>query len=340
MRKNILLGWIAVQSERMRTCTKKVWGWLVGDGLFVFVLVMFLAFVILGVLLWCNWQWAWEPRGEPLRNLALILLGVIGLPLAIWRSIVAHRQTQASLRQAQISYEQTQISERGFLNERYQKGAEMLGSETLATRMGGIYALERLDREHPNEYHLQIMDRLCAFIRHPIHIGKKPKNDSANKKLDIPSKAGNSKCPPDIDAALTAIMQRSGRQIDIEDQERKKGYWFLDLTGANLSGLVMFAANFSYAQLSGANLSKAALLLVDLSHANLSKANLSGADIWNANLSNSDLSDITGLTQAELDNAHIQEYSDPPILEGAVCGDTGEPLVWRGEVRPNSNAGK
>ena len=327
--------WIAARFEQMRTCTKKVWGWFVSDGLFVFVLAIF--FVILGVLLWPNWsniwKWAEGSNSEVLRNLALVLLGVIGLPLAIWRSIVAHRQTQASLRQAQIS-------ERGLLNERYQKGAEMLGSETLATRMGGIYALKRLAQEHPNEYHLQIMDLLCAFIRHPIHTEKNSKDDTINKNLDTSFEAGNSKRPPDIDAALMAIMQRGDKQIGIEDQERKKKFWFFDLTGANLSGLVMVSANFSYAQLSGANLSKAVLLLTDLSHADLSKANLSGVSILSANLSNSDLSGVTGLTQDELDKAHIQKYSDLPILEGAVCGNTGEPLVWRGEVQPNPNIGK
>ena len=215
----------------------------------------------------------------------------------------------------------------------------MLGSDTLATRMGGIYALERLAREHLNEYHLQIMDLLCAFIRYPT---EKDKNleDRDDGKSGISNETESLKCPPDVKAAFKVIDQRSKKQIDTENQERQSSYWFIDLTDANLSGLAMVSTNFSYAQLSGANLSKAVLLLTDLSHADLSKANLSGVSILSANLSNSDLSGVTGLTQDELDKAHIQKYSDLPILEGAVCGNTGEPLVWRGEVQPNPNIGK
>ena len=50
--------------------------------------------------------------------------------LAVWRSIVAERQADTA--------------QQSLLNERYQKGAEMLGNEVLSVRMGGIYALGRL----------------------------------------------------------------------------------------------------------------------------------------------------------------------------------------------------
>ena len=43
----------------------------------------------------------------------------------------------------------------------------MLGSGVLSVRLGGIYALERLAKEHPEEYHIQIMELLCSFVRHP-----------------------------------------------------------------------------------------------------------------------------------------------------------------------------
>ena len=43
----------------------------------------------------------------------------------------------------------------------------MLGSGTLAVRLGGIYALQRLATEHPEQYHIQIMQLFCAFVRNP-----------------------------------------------------------------------------------------------------------------------------------------------------------------------------
>ena len=45
----------------------------------------------------------------------------------------------------------------------------MLGSEVLSVRLGGIYDLERLAAEHPEQYHLhlQVMELFCAFARNP-----------------------------------------------------------------------------------------------------------------------------------------------------------------------------
>ena len=104
---------------------------------------------------------------------------MIGLPLAIWRSTVAERQSATS----QL---QSETAQRGLLNERYQKGAEMLGSAVLAVRLGGIYALDRLAREHPEAYHLQIMNLLCAFVRNPTtveYLGGEAPRDGHRYKL-------------------------------------------------------------------------------------------------------------------------------------------------------------
>ena len=61
------------------------------------------------------------------------MVATIALPLAVWRGVVADRQSTAA--------------QEGLRNERYQKGAEMLGSEILSVRMAGIYALRHLAEE-------------------------------------------------------------------------------------------------------------------------------------------------------------------------------------------------
>ena len=71
-----------------------------------------------------------------------MIAGIIGFPIAIWRSIVASRQAAATQKQSETA-------QHSLLNERYQKGAEMLGSDLLSVRMGGIYALQRLADDHP-----------------------------------------------------------------------------------------------------------------------------------------------------------------------------------------------
>ena len=81
--------------------------------------------------------WNWFSEGESnsgtIRNIGLVLAGLVALPLALWRSLVAQRQAEAAQRQAFTAQE-------GLANDRYQKGAEMLGSDVLSVRIGGIYA--------------------------------------------------------------------------------------------------------------------------------------------------------------------------------------------------------
>ena len=90
--------------------------------------------------------WRWLRDGESssttIRNLGLVIAATIALPLAIWRSMVAARQADAARKQSETA-------QRGLLNERYQKGAEMLGSNVLVVRLDGIYALVRLSPRAP-----------------------------------------------------------------------------------------------------------------------------------------------------------------------------------------------
>ncbi len=121
-----------------------------------FALLALLLLIVGAFYIETVWCWAHEgnaSRSATLRNLGLAvgacLAAFIGLPLATWRSIVANRQAETS--------------ERGLQNERYQKGAEMLGSDTLVTRLGGIYALEHLAQEHPEDYGDPIINLSCTF---------------------------------------------------------------------------------------------------------------------------------------------------------------------------------
>ena len=108
-----------------------------------------------------------ESPSTTIRNVGLVIGGIIAMVLALWRGYVADRQSKATQTLAETSHRQVETSERGLLNERYQKGAEMLGSEFLIVRLGGIYALQRLAKEHAEQYHVQIMRLFCAFVRHP-----------------------------------------------------------------------------------------------------------------------------------------------------------------------------
>ena len=129
-----------------------------------FTLAALLAVLIGSTLCWDSWRGE-ESNGTAIRNLVLVMAAIAALPLAIWRSKVAERQAETA--------------QRGLLNERYQKGGEMLGSKELSVRLGGIYALARLAREYPGDYHTQIMNLLCAFVRNPTPTEVKGRHTNA-----------------------------------------------------------------------------------------------------------------------------------------------------------------
>ena len=270
--------------------------WISGIGL---VLAISLS------LSWCYWE---ELRGDreslstTVRNVGVVIGGVIAILLAVWRSTVGEKQTETT--------------QRGLLNERYQKGAEMLGNKVLAVRLGGIYALARLAREDPEDYHVQIMSLLCAFVRHPPK-EKKENQDTAAHHLNDVGSGGLRRFHPkpnevsaDVLVVMKVVRERSAAQIETEKDEKYR----LALSGTNLFKVALFKADLSDAY---------------LIETNLNWAILSHADLTGANLSNADMRGCIGLTQEQIDRA-IAQKGHPPKLTGTVDANTGEPLVWRG----------
>ena len=127
-------------------------------GFWVISLVMTVLLIAICLSIVC-WDWL-KSNADTIRVIALMVGGAIAVILTLWRSMIAERQADTTQRQSETA-------QLGLLNERYQKGAEMLGSEVLPVRLGGIYALRGLAEEYPHEYHLQIMHLLCAFVRNP-----------------------------------------------------------------------------------------------------------------------------------------------------------------------------
>ena len=278
--------------------------------------------VLAGFFVWRFWDWLrmvpqdYESGTATVRNLGILVTAIIALPLGIWRSFVAHRQAETA--------------QQGLLNERYQKGAEMLGSEVLSVRLGSIYALARLAEEHPEQYHVPIIQLFCTFVRSSTKI-----KESQDKQED--QSLHKSVLREDIQAVMTAIGSRSETGLGYEKATksfgvettyseagitvRRVGRFWLDLRGANLRGVDLYEANLSSANFRGAdlsnsqlleaNLSNAILMSADLSGAVLFRANLSGADLNSANLSRTTLASAnlsrTTLAYVNLSNAELSE---------------------------------
>ena len=290
-----------------------------------------LAIVLLSVSVWLTWwRWNWlhtsasttASNSETLRNVGLLIGGLLAFVFAAWRAWVAERQANAAQMQAEITQNQAQTAQQSLLNERYQRGAEMMGSDVLSVRLGGIYALQRLAEEHPDEYHIQIMRLFCAFVRNPTG------SETVPHRLYSEDEPGAFPVlREDVQVVMTAIGSRSQTGLDLE---KSMPNFKLELDGADLGGANLYHANLAGGNLSGVNLVHSGLRSSDLSQANLAgatlrranmaTANLSGANMLDTNLSYA-IADFANLSDVHLDRADLSRANlEDADLSGAVIG--------------------
>jgi hypothetical protein len=201
----------------------------------------------------------------------------------------ARENTDKQLEQARKSHEQTQrLTEQGQITERFTRAIEQLGAtiddgtERLEIRLGGIYALERIAKDSPEQDYSTVMEVLTAYVRKnaPLVTGdtSEPKGNADSN--DSAKSAKQNSDPPRAD--IQAVLDVLGRRD--ESSVPEKGRVKLSLANTNLSRANFSDANFSNANLYGANLSRANLI-----GANFVGANLYGANLYGANLSGTNL---------------------------------------------------
>ena len=259
------------------------WDWVLWSIVIPIVLAI-------GVTLsWTYWEVLHSDQDSvstTIRNLGLLIGGVVAMLLAVWRSIVAERQADTA--------------QQSLLNERYQKGAEMLGIEALSVRLGGIYALERLAADYPGQYHVQIMKLLCAFARNPTE------DEDYEKKLAERNVKPYTLPSPreDVQAAINAIGSRDRTRAAIE---KSQGFE-LNLIGADLS----------LTRIGDANLSGAMLNYADLSHTDIFSVDLSGAFLQGTVMKHARLRDID-FTDARAQRVNLSDanvfQSNKPLFD-------------------------
>lgn len=276
------------------------------------------------------WQWNWlstddltvSSNSETLRNVGFLIGGVLAIVFASWRAWVAGRQANAAQGQVETAQRQAHTAQQSLLNDQYQRGADMLSSNVLAVRLGGIYALQNLAEKSPNGYHVQIMRLLCAFVRIP------PQDQEVDKPSHIDGEVEPSAIRDDAQAAISVIGLRD---LGLTEHEKDVGFTS-DLHGANLIfaylvGHHLENADLSFARLEFANLEGASLARSSLTNAHLYAAKLDGANFkrstckWahfadsRASRANFHRADLEGTYWA---NAHLQGANlTKAILSGA-----------------------
>ena len=276
-------------------------------------------------LSWFYWEdlhGGQESLSATIRNIGLIVGGIVAMILAVWRSTVAQRQADTA--------------QHTLLNERYQRAAEMLGSKVLSVRLACIYALERLAADHPQQYHIQIMKLFCAFVVQATRDRLAGPENDALPQIDIQAIMDAIR---DRSEDSVRLEQDSGFELELSSADLRD----IRLEKANLSGALLQGANLSGAWLSGANLSGARLGKANLSGARLGGANVTGAEWWSTNLSGAILFQATddqregagwgpirGLTQKNLYWTCAEPSRPPSSLARVVDDETGKCLKWPG----------
>jgi hypothetical protein len=243
------------------------------------------------------------------------ILGGLGLLVGLY----------LTYRNIKVAHKNVEVAEEGKLTERFSKAVELLGSEKIEVRLGGIYALERIARDSQKD-HWTVMEVLTAFVR-----------EQSRKEYGryIPNAEGNSAIPTendfklreDIQAVLTVIgrrkwFNREPLRLNLSKSFLGRASLFdANLRNAYLSNTSLWEANLFDAKLNNATLFNSNLIGANLKNANLTDAdftyaNLIRADLRNANLTGTDLSTSNGIVEWCISGAIIDETTKlPPDLE-------------------------
>lgn len=195
-------------------------------------------------------------------------------------------------------------AEARLISERFSKAIEQLSDGNRQVRAGGIYSLEKIAKDSPNDY-WTIIEVLTGFLR---EISPSINNECI---ADGVCQEQLLSFPSDRQAALTVILRRDSSK---------------DQRSLNLSGTSFVNADFTDFEnsrdinkkrpdLVNANLSNSDLRNANLCDVNLRDANLKGCDLRsadltcaslrNANLSSANLSGNTQLRLTEFKEADL-----------------------------------
>jgi hypothetical protein len=210
----------------------------------------------------------------------------------------------------------------GQITDRFSKAVGQLGHESIAVRLGGIYALERIAKDSTKDS-WTILEVVTAYIR---------SNSSWKGGPEFVEQGP----PTDIEAALAVIGRNniwsSHREsyLDLIGVDLRRAYIAnANLDGANFADAHLEGADLRLTSLNhsdfrgaflgpalegwnGADLEYASLICADFTNANLLKANLSSTNLTNANFTNAnlertDLRHARGLTTKQLRSAANHE---------------------------------
>ncbi|GAA14964.1 hypothetical protein GOALK_120_00210 [Gordonia alkanivorans NBRC 16433] len=182
------------------------------------------------------------------------------------------------------------LARKGQQSDRYTAAVGQLGSDTLETRLGGIYALEQLGTESTT-YYLPAYEVIAAYVRSRFTLTSV---GCDSRRPQSPPPAPQTPLDFDLFTAVEVLGRRGADESYVPD----------------LSGICLSYAPLINATMRRINLARANLVSVDLTGANLTRVELSYAEMTSANLANTDLtwSNLHGanLAGAKMANAGLR----------------------------------
>ena len=261
--------------------------------------------------------------------LGLILAGVAGA-IGIFFTWRGQRITREGLEHTQKNTEeQLRLTREGQITERFTRAIDQLGETNddgkprLETRIGAIYALERIDKESSERaYHSTVMEVLTAYVRQnavrspeeATPIPSRPRKGSAEAEEDA---EGTTSLERESAASLLEYAGATARRIQYIARPRADIQAIMDvlrrreeqsvpdkyrvkldlqkarLRHAELQRINLQAANLWYASLRVANLQGADLRRADLRRADLHAANLQEANLLETKVTDEQLDSST-----------------------------------------------
>lgn len=209
------------------------------------------------------------------------------------------------------TWRQVQVSHEGHLTGRFTQAIDQLGSDTLDTRIGGLYALERIAHNSKDD-RTAIAEVIAAFLRgHAPWLAGDVRNPNQH-----PTHTVDQEIPwlrdraADVHAAITIL----GRHPAVKLSHR------LSLSRLDLRKAYLSDSHFLRATIRGSNLAACwarrarwedcELVRTDLRYANLEYARLNGSQLRMAFLDGANLKDThligVDLTAASMRGADLQ----------------------------------
>lgn len=223
----------------------------------------------------------WQLAGEPaFRNIGLLVVAVIGIGFAIYRSLKLHQQTKTAIRQAETS-------EAGLNIDRFQKGVEMLGSAEHSIKKAGVVILGQFVKHNHLNFYDEVKDILCSFVTLNAweHVG--PHGSEARASL------------PEIRVDSFAALSLLSEMNSWKKSEKQHDLLYFECRYAYLNNCRLARMDFS-----NFSLYKATLYNCFFEDSDFQNADLSGGDFRSSDFTRCDFQNAK-LTLADFGNSNF-----------------------------------